>query len=112
MREQASHEFVFGVVAHIGSGASEIAGQLQNVLVKAGFDVHILKARSAIVDWAEKQSLAIPTGEANTVGHVSGLQNLGDEMRRVSDDHAAVARRLIAKVRAARAGATAQRPSK
>jgi deoxycytidylate deaminase len=106
VRGEASHEFVFGVVGHIGSGASQIAEQLSSVLTNAGFDVHILKARKAIVDWGTRNNRPTPSGGPNTVAHVSELQNLGDEMRRVSDDHAAVARALVTKVRAARAVAT------
>ena len=104
LRDQMSHELVFGVVGHIGSGASQVAKQLREALAERDFAVHVLKARDVIVDWAtSNQKHAPPESSRRTTGHLTALQDLGDEMRRTADDHAVVARLLVRKVRAARA---------
>jgi hypothetical protein len=51
----ASNELVFAVVGHVGSGTSEVAEALEDVLKglkEKPFDTTIIKARDLIVEWA------------------------------------------------------------
>lgn len=94
-----AHELIFAVVGHVGSGTSEIAEQLQQVLSDTGTtQVHILKASDTIRDWAianGETPPARPTGaEQPALNNAKTLQELGDKMR-ASGDHAAVARALV-----------------
>lgn len=106
---QISHELVFGVVGHIGSGASVVANKLKTKLEAFGYIVHIAKASEVILEWARANAMPIPSKhqkhekQSTTFEYISKLQNFGDEMRRESEDHAAVARRLISKIRELRA---------
>jgi deoxycytidylate deaminase len=112
IRKQASHEFVFAVVGHVGSGTSEIANAL-----KVGFTdpsmsgmsyrVHILKAREVIIEWANAQGLSISSVDDHSLRAVEILQDRGDDMRKIvtksgSPDLPAVARRLIARIKTTR----------
>lgn len=106
LRVHTSPELVFGVVGHVGSGASEIAKQLAAKLQGAGYDVHAIKARELIVAWAERDGHSKPEGhEKPTLAFVSQLQDLGDNMRQ--SDHAAVAQAMVNRIRAVRAKVTA-----
>lgn len=104
IRNAASNELIFAVVGHAGSGTSKVAESLKVALENADFEVFILKASEAIREWNAEQSSDIPTGIAGA----SAMQDLGDEMRLALGDHAAVARRLIGKVREKRAEASGQ----
>lgn len=113
--ENASNEFVFAVVGHAGSGTSMVADRLRDLLLDtevagAKFEVISLKARDVIQDWARKKGKPVPpdTGE-KLLSHVETLQNYGDEMRAENtrnntQDHAAIARGLILRIRQQRAG--------
>jgi len=105
IREHASNELIFAVVGHAGSGTTAVAQRLKDALenssLKGGpFDVTILKARDAIVDWAESCGKAPPLGRGKDINHTIALQDLGDEMR--VDDHAAVACALVTRIRTTR----------
>jgi deoxycytidylate deaminase len=108
VRAQASRELVFGVVGHVGAGASEIAAHLQDILSRRGFEVCVVNAREVIAAWAHQRSAPLPGGAADpgSIAHVSHLQDLGDRMRHETRDHAAVTRRILSTIRAARARAT------
>lgn len=58
--KNAANELVFAVVGHVGSGTSDIAVSLKEGLVDqtlpdGPFEVHILKARDVIREWAREQ---------------------------------------------------------
>lgn len=110
----ASNELIFAVVGHAGSGTSVIATALAELLREAelgnrSFDVHLLKAREVIRDWAQANSKTIPPDRTPPhLEDVKRYQDLGDEMRGTithagNEDHAAIARALVAKVRERRA---------
>lgn len=112
---KAANEFVFAVVGHAGSGTSVIAQQLHEVLLDSKIDgqpfrSEILKARDVIEEWARKKGRAIPPGTGKKLlANVRTLQDYGDEMRgeqgrgKGTEDHAAIARGLVLKIRQARA---------
>jgi deoxycytidylate deaminase len=110
LEEAASNELVFAVVGHIGSGASTVAEQLQTVLEteltgatpRPKYQVRVLKAREAILEWAKRHSEPEPSAERNTVTYVNFLQDVGDKMR-AQGDEAAVGVALIKMLRAQRA---------
>lgn len=111
VRKQKSHELVFGVVGHIGSGASLVAEELAKVLQKLRYDPCILKASDIIRAWAEANAKLVPPkgkNQSKTFDYVSALQDFGDEMRSETNDYAAVARRLVSKIRQQRATALHQ----
>ncbi|WP_428266401.1 anti-phage dCTP deaminase [Haliangium sp.] len=114
MREQAAKELFFAVVGHVGSGTTTVARSLKSALERRDrpdgpYDVHLLKARDEIEAWAREQGKQITRPESPTIAHAQRLQNLGDAMRKEGgdhyrdQDHAAVARRLVRKVRSVRA---------
>lgn len=100
---ESSNELVFAVVGYVGSGTTEIAKQLDQVLGSSGYDVHFLKARAEIDDWAKKNGREPPKGGPNDLNTVIEYQNLGDEMRLTTGDNAAVARAFIRRIREERA---------
>lgn len=102
---QGANELVFGVVGHVGSGTSEIAVRLKEILQNnqlpgGPYDTEIIKASDAIKEWAKKLDQPSTT-KPKTLEEVSVLQDLGDQMREV--DHSAVARALIKRIRLTRA---------
>ena len=60
LQEYATHELVFAVVGHVGSGTSTIAIMLEASLKKAGYDAYRLKSRTEILDWATRKGEALP----------------------------------------------------
>lgn len=109
-----SNELIFAVVGHAGSGTSVIAKALAEILrdtelKNRKFEVHLLKAREVIKQWAENKAKTAPIDRDHPLlSDVETYQNLGDEMRGqvTSDgrtDHAAVARGLVKKIRERRA---------
>lgn len=106
-KANASNELVFAVVGHVGSGTTEVAKTLHDLLeleeLKQGlFDAEILKARDVIAAWAEANGKEVPGGDKKNLDVVTRFQDLGDLMRQ-NDDYAAVARDLALKIRAVRA---------
>src|ERR1700726_1926910 len=97
VQQQASNEFVFAVVGHVGSGTSKVAttlhGLLANTALAGGpFDAEIIKARELIENWARENGRTPPATSRSDLNTTTRFQDLGDEMR--SDgDHAIVARR-------------------
>lgn len=103
-----SGELVIAVVGHVGSGTSTIADELKTTLEApelAGgpYDATVLKARDAIIAWADMNGRQLPATDPNDLEYVTRLQDLGDEMRHEMQDYAAVARALVAGIRATRA---------
>jgi len=110
----SSNELIFAVVGHVGSGTGYVAKALEGLLQDGSicgeaFDVHILKARSVIEEWARKKGKPLPAPNApRTLKGVEVLQDYGDEMRGEKtasghEDHSAVARALVLEIRKARA---------
>jgi deoxycytidylate deaminase len=103
---EAANEFVFAVVGHIGSGTSEVAKSFRDLLSDEHWfqTTTILKAREVIQQWAEHTGNQFPAeGQQASIETADAWQNLGDEMRMVTNDHAAVARELIKRIRQTRA---------
>jgi deoxycytidylate deaminase/dephospho-CoA kinase len=111
--KEASNELFFAVVGHAGSGTSVVANALKDLLQEMlvggnRVEVEILKAREVIQAWAEAKGRPLPTtGGPKRLDDVKLLQDYGDEMRaeirKGQQDHAAVARRLVSKIREVRA---------
>lgn len=104
----ASHELVFGIVGHVGSGTSTIAETLENVLNELQYDgntyqCEIIKAREVIENWADEVGEEYPKTKPFSIDDVKQFQDLGDKMRKDHSDHAAVARHGVRKVREIRA---------
>ena len=113
----ASNELVYAVVGHVGSGTSEIADALGEILEETEFggrrfEVEIIKAREIISEWAVENELTVPAqSEHPTLTDVQALQDFGDKMRgeiteEGKSDYAAVARRMVGRIRLARARRT------
>ena len=108
IRSNAANELFFAVVGHVGSGTSEVATLLRNLLEATDlpggpYDVSILKARDEILAWANARTHEPPTGPADTLAFTTRLQDLGDTMRHECSDHAAVARAFVQRIRLTRA---------
>lgn len=104
VRQLVSREIVFGVVGPVGSGTSEVAEALDSFLRENGYDSAVYKARDVIVEWVAETGREI--NGAGRMEQTQALQDAGDDLRRVSRTNAAVAVRLIAKIREHRAAAT------
>lgn len=109
--EHASNELVIAVVGHVGSGTSEVAKALKALLAETPLgssptDIEILKATDVIGAWAkatERQAPVIVKDERKKLTDVRIFQDLGDELRKHSGDHAAVAKGLAIRIRETRA---------
>lgn len=104
---RASHEVVFAVVGHVGSGTSQIAEVLRDLLAAGkstneSFGVEMLKATDVISAWAKKNGKPAPEGPRKKLTDVEAFQDLGDEMRS-GGDYSIVARELILEIRKTRA---------
>lgn len=111
MLGHACNELVFGLVGHAGSGNSVIGDTLNNLLRGAAlaggpYEVIIIKARDVILEWAKSEGNEIPFDKDDDLHYVEKLQDWGDEIRRQYGDHAAVAKKLIQKIRMSRAERT------
>ena len=111
--KHAANELVFGVVGHVGSGTTEIARALHDILGDqtlpgGAFETEALKARDVIQQWAVENGRALSPEGDRSLDATERLQDYGDEMRSRQTtsgdpDYTAVARALILKVRATRA---------
>jgi deoxycytidylate deaminase len=105
---EAAQEFVFAVVGHIGSGTSDVARSFKDLLErqKRPFQSKIIKATEVIESWASGAGVNFPDRNApRTIESAKSWQDLGDEMRRATKDHAAVAKGLVKEIRKTRATA-------
>jgi deoxycytidylate deaminase len=106
---QGSHEFVFAVVGHIGSGTSQVAEAFAELLEKqkSPIQTKILKARDVIEEWAVSKSLSIPnSADPKSIASATAWQDRGDDMRKNTKDNTAVAKGLIQNIRQTRGKAT------
>jgi len=107
IKSSESTELFFAVVGHVGSGISEVADKLNIELVNQGYDVEVVKASTAIGEWASKNGHSVPgVSERAKINETIAYQDLGDTMRKHTQDFAAVAQGLISKVRKLRADKT------
>lgn len=91
-----SKELVFCVVGHIGSGTSEVAKTLDNLLQQKGYDSKIVKASDLITERS-----TIPNG-LTKLQRVEHLQDAGDDLRK-NNDSTIISRLFISKIRQLRA---------
>jgi len=107
-----SKELVFGVVGYAGSGTSFSADQIRWLLEKelAALQpkINLIKARELIDKHLQAIGISLPTG--TKLQMVEGYQSAGDELRRTSQEHGAVAAYAVQKIRELR-GATQNHPS-
>jgi len=109
--ENAANELVFAVVGHIGSGTTEIAQKLLNLLGDRGaigeiYEASYIKATDLISAWGQRRGKSVPTlkdGDKKTIRYVTEFQNLGDAMRSETADNAAVAKAFATAIRSQRA---------
>lgn len=111
LAENASNELVFAVVGHVGSGTTEIAQKLINLLkditaIGGKYEVSYIKATDLIAEWAKKNGENVPElgpKEKKSIGYVTSFQDLGDAMRKETGDFAAVAKAFALQIRVERA---------
>lgn len=106
--ENAANEIVVAVVGHVGSGTSEVAQALKDLLENTSlpggaYQAEVLKARQEIEEWAKESGQALPQSGPDDLSTTERLQDLGDFMRETSKDGSAVARALVRRIRATRA---------
>lgn len=101
VKDLAANELIFAVVGPVGSGTSEIAEALEELLRESGYDATVLKAREVIEEAAGKLDIPIPQTPELTKS--TALQNAGDQVRFASKDNAAVAVGLVNLIRNRRA---------
>jgi deoxycytidylate deaminase/dephospho-CoA kinase len=102
LRDLASNELIFAVVGPVGSGTSEIAKALKELMDAKKYETRIIKARDVIDAWDKKNGASIPSS-AKGISLTTALQNAGDRLREATKDNAAVALRLIERIRSERA---------
>jgi len=99
-----SKEIVFGVVGYAGSGTSFSADQIRLLLEKElanlNPSIHLIKARDLLNKHIRAIGGAVPSG--SKIQAVEGYQTAGDELRRTSEEHGAVAAYAVQKIRALR----------
>lgn len=116
--DHAANELIFAVVGHVGSGTSEVAKTLADLLSKASggvpaHEVGIVKASDLIASWASKEGKTVPEliDGRKTLQIVERFQDLGDELRDETNDYAAVAKAFAVQVRKLRATRQGQVPA-
>lgn len=97
-----SQEIVIGVVGYAGSGNSNVADLLAQILKVEGFTVHVLKARHVLESWAMQQGHQNPADIEGARQKVEAYQNLGDELREQSGEYGAVAGMMAMEVHSLR----------
>lgn len=110
--ENAANELVFAVVGHVGSGTTEVATQLRNLLedpsaIGESYDVTYIKATELIAAWSSQTARKVPSRPASgdkTLAYVTAFQDLGDAMRGENSDPSAVAKAFAIEIRKSRAG--------
>lgn len=113
VRASSSSELFFAVVGHVGSGTSEVAQRLRDVLAAGtagpAYDTVILKARDELEAWdAKHRRLLSATTVPDKLQITELLQQIGNDMRQ--HDHAAVAHAFIRRIRESRAKKTNRDP--
>ncbi len=102
MVNRGAKELIFAVVGHIGSGTSEVASQLAELVEEiGGFEPTIVKARDTIEAWALKTGKEVPNAP-RLIETTRQLQDLGDEMRKTSPDFTSVGEAIAKRIRSIR----------
>jgi deoxycytidylate deaminase len=104
--EEASNEFIFAIVGHVGSGNTTVADALKTVLEQQKvnskpFEVAIIKARTVIEEGMKKLDMPMPPTKGKLLSEIREYQDAGDRLR--EKDHAAVARGAVSLIRRERA---------
>ena len=102
MTEFVANEFVFAVVGPVGAGTSMIATQLQAILKTNDIDTEIIKASEAILTWVKENENNYTDPEIK-LDKATALQNAGDKLRTTQKGNAAVAIKMIEKIKSLRA---------
>jgi deoxycytidylate deaminase len=110
IRGLVANEMIFGVVGPVGSGTTKIAEVLKEFLDGQSYQTKIVKAREIIEAWDRGNTKFISPG-IKGIELTKALQNAGDEMRKQTKDHAAVALRMIDHIRTERARQKGETPA-
>lgn len=101
LEDLAANELIFAVVGPVGSGTSEIAEKLKEMLLGRGYESSILKARTVIEK--EADGLQQLSKGGNKLQRTQALQDAGDKLRKTHNDNAVVAIGLAQLIRGTRA---------
>ena len=112
-----SNEKFIAVVGPAGAGSGTAAKILASILSAEGYQTEIIKVSSLIKEFVASKGINVP-GESDhkNIADVITMQNLGDSIRQGSDydkpeDHAAVARLIIKKIKSLREEKEAEQSS-
>lgn len=112
LQAHRSKELVFAVVGYAGSGTSFVASQilkrLQKELRASGCQVHPLKARMLLDEYATVRGVSPPPG-ASRLQLTAHYQGVGDDMRRSSNEHGTVAAYAVRSIQKTRTDAADER---
>ena len=95
LRENKSDEVVFAVVGYAGSGTSFVISQLSSYLKTKGHNPVLIKARSALENYAHASGNVLPTPYISPIERTTEYQRIGDDLRRNSGEYGAVAAYMI-----------------
>lgn len=110
LEQNRTNELFFAVVGPGGAGSSRVASVLAKSIESKeinskSYSATLIKASNCIREWAEEQGKPnIPVSGDKTLKSTIDMQDLGDEIRKESQDLAAVAKCFIKKIAEARAG--------
>lgn len=106
LQSHRAKELVFAVVGYAGSGTSFVASQIFKLLQKElganGFQVHQLKARALLDEYAKVKG-TLPPPNASRLQLTEHYQCIGDDMRSSSNEHGAVAAYAVRNIQKKRA---------
>lgn len=95
LRESKSEEIVFAVVGYAGSGTSFVISQLSAYLKSKGHNPVLIKARSALENYANASGNSIPSKDISAIERTTEYQIIGDDLRKNSGEYGAVAAYMI-----------------
>ena len=102
VNELVTKELVFAVVGPVGAGSSAIAEALREFLSDSDYDVHVVKARRFIGEYAVRSKLDLP--DEKGLNQTERLQDIGDAMRKDLGS-SAIAEKFAVEIREIRARA-------
>ncbi|GGO99015.1 hypothetical protein EV664_11582 [Stakelama pacifica] len=108
VNQLATKELVFGVVGPVGAGSSTIAYALRDFLTSSGYDVHVVKARRFIENFAAERHIEI--SKSLKLKQTEDLQDAGDSMRKALG-HSVIAEKFAVEIRDLRAKAVGGDPT-
>ena len=106
-----TNELFLAVVGPVGAGAGTAAEALCRLLEGERFgginyEVHVIKASACIKEWAQANGRKLPNAGRKTLDGIETMQDLGDEIRQLARDNAAVARMAVGRISERRAEAS------